>query len=204
MNTLEQFFTPPHKFKHPKVGAWTHLVQNDQETLRCRIVRQREGLGYYQAKIKLHSTTHGSDVIDQDEWDDELNRFLLKYKIRSISPENEAIRYALMLKELLRRPETRYGDGFFNAVLLELVESHFTDSELLQSTSKEIGAAKPRRGRVYSECVTMIKDAIATCALSLLNDLGYERPSAEDILANAMGIYLDERFSVGDKKRLGL
>jgi hypothetical protein len=204
MNGLKIFFENPGEFKHPKERAWTKLVQDGHGKLSCEVVRQREGLGYRPAKIYLHSDVGGAIVSDHDDWDNELNRFLLKYKIRAISNENEAVRYALMLKAFLRRPETRYGDGYFNAVLLEMVEKTFSESEQLKSKLKEIGPGNPNHGRVYQDCVDMIKDAIATCALSLLNDLGYDRPAAENILANAMGFYLDERFSLENKKRLGL
>jgi hypothetical protein len=202
MSGLEKYFNNPNEIRHPKIGSWSKIIQEGKPT--CEIDRKREGFGFRRAKIYLHVDISGKTSTDQDDWDDELNQFLLQHKVRSISPKNEQIRYALTIKNLLKKAEIRFGDGYFNAVLLELVKSAFREKQDVQEKVEEIAPSKPSHEKAYEECATMIEGAIAACAKSLLNDLGYEQPEAENILAGAMGYYLDERFSLTNRKLLGL
>ena len=50
----------------------------------------------------------------------------------------------------------------------------------------------------------MIDNAIRGRAKELTKYLGYEIPEAEDILASAVAQYLDDRFSVTNRRILGL
>ena len=141
---------------------------------------------------------------DQDDWDNELNRFFGENAhVRAVSTDNEQIRFALMLKDGLKKSEVRFGDGYFNAVLAELLATAFIDSAIVQDKLREIAASKPHQGRVYRECVEMIESAIATCAQNLLKDLGYEQPLAEKILAGAVGYYPTARTIFAPEPQIG-
>ena len=59
-------------------------------------------------------------------WDDELNDGLIRLKVRAVSTEQEAERFALGLRAALRKVEREFGDGYFNAVLVDLI----TDNDL--------------------------------------------------------------------------
>jgi len=205
MSGLDIFFQNPKEFQHPMIRSWSQLLHDRGGTPSCEIERKREGLGFLRAKIYLHFDFPGGiRTTEQDDWDNELNRFLVERHVRAVSADNEQIRFALMLKEGLKKSEVRFGDGYFNSVLVELLATAFSDSVVVQDKLREIAASKPHQGRVYRECVEMIESAIAKCAQSLLKDLGYEQPLAEKILAGGVGYYLDERFSLLNRRLVGL
>jgi len=58
--------------------------------------------------------------------------------------------------------------------------------------------------RTYFKCRGMIDGAIRGRARELNKRLDYSVPEAEQILAGAIAQYLDERFSVSNRKVLGL
>jgi len=204
MSGLNEFFQDPTAFRHPKIRAWLNLIEGKKGEITCEIDRKREGLGFRRARIYIHWDAGPAVATDQDDWDRDLNQFLIHHGIRAVSPENEGVRFGLMLKEFLKKPEVRFGDGYFNAVLLELVTEAFKDNANINPRLKEIGPANPSHGRSYAECVEMIKASIAFCATSLVKQLKYEQPLAEQILAGGMGHYLDERFSLVSRKLFGL
>ena len=49
----------------------------------------------------------------------------------------------------------------------------------------------------------MIENTLKEVARDLATDLGYERSEAKSILASAVAYYLDERFSVTNRRMLG-
>ena len=65
--------------------------------------------------------------LDTVPWDDDLNAGLILLKVKSVSPEQEAERFALGLRAAMRRIEREFGDGYFNAVLVELIKESRSD-----------------------------------------------------------------------------
>ena len=61
-------------------------------------------------------------------WDDDLNSGLIDLHVRAVSPEQEAERFSLGLRGAMRKIEREVGDGYFNAVLVDLIR----DSDLTQ------------------------------------------------------------------------
>jgi hypothetical protein len=142
-------------------------------------------------------------------WDDDLNTGLIQLRVRSSSADQEAERFALGLRGALRKAERECGDGYLNAVLLEFIK----DSDLIRypeiaEVVKHAYAASPYRegkGAVrYDLCREMIADAISGRAHELKDKLGYNEEEAKPILVQALARYLDERFSVSNRRRLGL
>ena len=56
----------------------------------------------------------------------------------------------------------------------------------------------------YAECRDMIDGAIRGRARELTKKLGYAIPVAEEILVSAIAQYIDDRFSVTNRRVLGL
>jgi hypothetical protein len=142
-------------------------------------------------------------------WDDDLNAGLIHLGVRAVDPVQEAERFALGLRGPLRRAEREFGNGFLNAVLVDLL----TDSDLSRhpQIADVLGhayALQPNReGKAaarYNLCREMIADAISGRARELIGPLGYPREEAKQILVNALARYLDERFSVSCRRQLGL
>jgi hypothetical protein len=203
MSPLDNLFASGTKTaSHPRIKSWSALIQNADQPPVCEIVRQRDGLTFQAAKIYMHFAGPHSEM---EAWDEALNSFLLEKGIRAKDTENEELRFSLMLRDSLKRPELRYGDGFYNAVLLNVVADYFGQDERIKAKLDVLGPGNlHREGTSYPDCVEMISGALSDCAKHLAEDLHYDRPVAEQILAGAVDKYLDERFSFTNRRILGL
>ena len=201
MSSLDTLFeTRP--FSHPKIRSWTHMLRSAAGSARCEVLRRREGLSFQPARIYVHFS---SEHTEDEQWDAALNDFLIQEKVRAVDQENEELRFSLMLRERLKRPESRFGDGFYNAVLVAVVEEFFKQDERVKGKLALLDRGNPhKQGAPYSDCVEMIEAALASCARELSDDLGYGRSTAERVLAGAVDMYLDDRFSLTNRKLLGL
>jgi hypothetical protein len=163
-------------------------------------------MGYRKAKIYVH-LYQGEQEYDSkaDDWDDDLNTGLVRLGVCAISADQEKDRFALGLRAAFRKPEKRFGDGYFNAVLVEFVrESDFAGRAETSEVLQHIYVARPHRGSGYEDCRQMIRDAIHGRGLELTKDLGYGVEEAVDLLSGALARYLNERFSVSRRRLLGL
>lgn len=141
------------------------------------------------------------------DWDDDLNAALIDLGIKAIDLQQEGLRYSLVLRSSLRKVERRYGDGFLNAVLIELIdESDLSKSDEIKEVRKQIVVNKPFRGQGQSieDCRNMIAAEIGGCAQDLKDKLQYTSTEARMIMEKAIAQYLDERFSITSQRQLGL
>jgi hypothetical protein len=198
------------QYDHPLLRYLAELeARPGFQEARVEVVRPRAPLGHKPAKLYLHVYANSGGERDRpsaEEWDDELNSALIRRKIKAISPENEKVRFSLGLRAGLQGAEARFGDGYYNSVLVHhILNSPFKDHPALAEVIPHVY----RNGidpsfRSYSECRDMIDSAIRGRAQELTKYLGYGVPEAEDILAAALADYLDDRFSVTNRKALGL
>ncbi|MDZ7616977.1 MAG: hypothetical protein U1E05_08235 [Patescibacteria group bacterium] len=140
-----------------------------------------------------------------ESWDAELNDTLLERKIRAVDESNEVQRFGLGLAAAFQHPENRYGDGFFNAVLMLVVgQSPFAEMGPVREVSQHISTNRPYGGgHSEDDCGAMIQAALQDRWRELRMQLGYDKMEAEHILAAALAYYLDERFGVTDGRNLG-
>ena len=176
---------------------------------KVEVVRPRAPLGHRPAKLYLHFYAKSGGETESphpEEWDDELNTALVQRRVKAISVENEKVRFSLGLRAALQQAEDRFGDGYYNGVLVHHISnSPFEDNVAVADVLSHVY----RNGidpsfRSYLECREMIDGAIRGRAKELTKSLGYDLHEAEDILAAAVAQYLDERFSVTNRKALGL
>jgi hypothetical protein len=210
MTTFDDIFgASPDASSHPKLRFWKQRkAQADVNEVRCEVRRPRDLIGYKPAKLYVHFFAPGGSELlcDEADWDDELNAGLIEMGVKAIDDENEAQRFSLGLRAALRPAERRYGDGFFNAVLVEWVrDSPFAEVELVREILPHVHANRPYRGHgtSYEECRELVETAIRAGALELTEGLHYPRGEAERILAGAIAQYLDERFSVSVGRAMG-
>jgi hypothetical protein len=147
--------------------------------------------------------------LDQLPWDDDLNAGLIQLKVKAVSPEQEAERFALGLRAAMRRAEREFGDGYFNAVLVELVkDSGLTrHREIAEVMEYAYANAPHREGGAfdrYTICRELLAGAISGRAKELTHNLGYNQEEAKGIMVSALARYLDERFSVSARRELGM
>lgn len=205
MSDIDKYFNATEKeVSHPRIAGWGALIKNQEVTVQCEIFRKREGLTFTAPRIYLHHTIKrtGQRTTDPEEWDDVLNLWLVDNGVQAVSPENESLRFSLMLRRMLQRAETRYGEGYYNAVLCEVVEDGFTSDEEIKKMLQQIGRMRASHSNTYDEARGMIENALKECA-TLLMKLKYPVESAKHILTRAVGLYVDERFSITNLKLLG-
>lgn len=210
MATPDDIFAPagPDASSHPKLRFWKQRKAHPEVSdVRCEVRRPRDLLGYKPAKLFVHFYAHGEKELqcDETDWDDDLNAGLVALEVKAIDENNEAQRFSLALRAALRPAERRYGDGFFNAVLVEWIqESQFAQTVPVQEVLAHVHANRPYRdGGSYEYCRDLVRTVIRARALELTEKLHYPREDAQNILAAALAQYLDERFSVSVGRALG-
>ena len=212
MQRLDDYFredanTP---YGHPVLRYLTEVeTRPDFQEAKVEVIRPRGPLGQGPTKLYLHFYAKSGAEIDRphsEEWDDELNSALIQRRVRAISVDNEKVRFSLSLRASLESAEVRFGDGYYNSVLVHhILNGPFKDHPAFADVLPFVY----RNGidpsfRTYSECRAMIDSAIHGRTMELRKYLGYELPEAQDILATAVAQYLDDRFSVTNRRALGM
>jgi len=204
MPPLDSVFTqkrPP--YQHPLLRFLDGIKPED---VRVEVVRPKDVLGYKPASIYLHWVVGGAKQPPHPyPWDSELNEALVRLGIRSPSADAEKVRFGLALRDSFKRPEARFGDGFFNAVLVMVVrELEFQEYPEVAEVLRHVTQSRPHMGgHGYDDCREMIIATISGLAGDLVDKLHYSEADAKTILAGAMARFLDERFTVSDRIRLG-
>ena len=139
------------------------------------------------------------------EWDDGVNAGLVDLRIKAIDLQQEGERFALAIRAALRKVERRYGDGYMNAVLVDLIdESDLSKGGDIAEVRKYIHTNRPERSRSYHECRELIANEIGGRAVELRDKLEYKPEEVKAVMTKALAIYLDERFSVSSRRHFGL
>ncbi len=193
---------------HPRIKAWkAYRKQTGVDRVVVEVKRDRDGLNLLPARLFVSFLGKNRELIRLDEapWEAELDSWLIdEEKAPAVSVENEKLRFSLLLKPEMRPIVTRYGDGYFNAVLMVVLQ----DGPF--STHPEVAAVTPYvhenqpAGGSKQDCQELIEHVFTLFAKKLLALYGGNREVAEDILGGAIARYLDDRFSVTNSKILGL
>jgi hypothetical protein len=203
---IDDFFRPEEvPGNHPLLRYVSQRMKQGDEAV-FELYRPREALGFRKAKIVVHFFRDGREVeYKDDDWDDDLNTWLIELGVKCRTPDEEKDRFALGLRAAFKKPEKKYGDGYFNAVLVDYVQRTDLGNEYeIKQILTHIPRSGRPEGRSYPDCVGMIEGAIKGRAAELSKKLDYEVPEAWDILAGSLARYLDERFSVTNRRLLGL
>jgi hypothetical protein len=207
MPGFDQYFeSKPDAPMHPKVRFWRRMRETGAR-LVCELTRERGVLSFGPAMLCISFLDeHGNDMQSPDEiaWDSRLNDELLRLKVRAVTPENECKRFGLVLRDRLAEPEERFGDGYFNAVLIQYIrESPFAQEPTIHEKLPFIHAYQASGdGNSFKACRTEIEAIIVQCAHEL-TALDYNQQEAVQILLVALAEYLDERFSITSRQLLG-
>lgn len=144
-------------------------------------------------------------ALDDIEWDDGTNAELVELGIKAEDQSHEANRFALMLRSALRKVERKYGDGYLNTVLVNLLD----DSDLCKTGEiaemrKYVRVYPAEPSKSYNECRESIALEIGARARELRQHLKYSQEEAKSIMTRALAIYLDERFSISARREFGM
>ncbi|HET6248136.1 MAG TPA: hypothetical protein VFE47_10605 [Tepidisphaeraceae bacterium] len=203
MPKLGPFPTTARDYEHPLLRF---LDRTQPERAEIEVVRPKDVLGFKSARLYLHFAKNGvAQAPAEYLWDDELNLALINRGIKSASPESEEIRFGLYLRYKLKRTESRYGDGFFNSVLILVIRE--LKFELFPEVEKILGQIHTNKpdpgGSSLDDCRNAISTILGKAVEELTKRLQYPEAQADEILAGAVAKYLDERFTVSDRIRLG-
>jgi len=167
------------------------------------IERDRIALGFEPARIRLIFPVQ--DRIYEEQWSADLNQALIVEEIKAVDAENESVRLTLALESAFESVRVRFGEGFFSSVLVRVVrESPFASLprfvEILPNCPVN---TIDDDDRSYDDCRAMILEILRERLGELTDVLNYGQAAAESILADALAEYLDERFTVTDRRRMG-
>jgi hypothetical protein len=205
MPNLDELFDPNvNRRMHPRLGEMEALIA-DAETAQCKIERRREGFIFRPALIYLYTkSTGGSTQVDSFDWDETLNSVLIERGVQAVSQDNEGLRFSIMLRSDLQRVEVRYGEGYFNAIVLEFVQQTFGALPEIAAIIQKVGPGRPYHGKAYRNAADLVEDTFTKAARTLAKQLKYDPTSGKRILLQAIKLYLDERFSVSPGELLNI
>ena len=194
---VSQATTEP-TFEHP-VLADLKNIPNEQ--VRVSIHRPKDILGYRSAKMYLKVLNQPTQ---EYAWDGDLDDALISKGIKATSPKDETMRFAMALRRSFKSIEIRYGEGFFNAVLVnEIKNVGLADEPPVAEVFREVRELQPfMNGRGPADCAEAINGALKYRA-NEISKLGYNVDETAAVFAGAVAQYLDERFSITDGKTLG-
>jgi len=189
-------------FDHPRLRHWQKLKQSGAH-LRVEVRRERRGLDVGNPVLFVAIATDDRERFEDELWRDELHRGLVKLGVRAISDDNESLRFGIAFANAFEPAEDRVGDGFFNSVLIDVLKQGPLADQLAEQLT-HVHVLQPNRdGMPYADCRDLIIGAIRGRARDLTRDLGYPEPRANKILGGALAIYLDDRFSITERRQLG-
>lgn len=195
------------QFDHPKLRFWQASAAKQGTTPVVEVHRPRQGLGFGPTHLYVSiQDKQGAPILaDGEPWEPQLARAMVERGWRAPTAENEALRFGLLLKTSFAQPETRYGDGYFSSVVVQLLRQ--SDLGAVPSVSEVLRYVRvhpPNDSPSRVDCEENIKAVLATVADLLVRRLGYSVEEAKGILADALAYYLDDRFSITSGRLLGL
>lgn len=201
--TNKYFDTPAEVPEHPKIRAWSAWKSGSQR-VELEVRRPREGLAFPPTRMFL--TFYADGAIhrqDNAEWELELDTWLLKEHVKARDEANETLRFALRLKAAFRPIAIRFGDGYFNSVIVHQLRGGPLGG--IAPLAEVLGAIHEYEaaGGSKDDCEQLIDYEITVAAKALLNLYDNDRAAAERILTGALAQYLDERFHVTEGRQLG-
>jgi hypothetical protein len=206
MSTIDDLLgSQDHGSGHPVV-QWLKARLADGEEIRVVLQWSSSPLAPAICGLIVQQKVNGEAQAPQIyEWDDDLNAAMIDMGIRAVDIQQEGERSARVLRAALRKVERRYGDGYMNAVLVDLLDaSDLGKKGEIAKVRKMIHADPPDRdGRSYTLCRDTIASEIGGRAKELREKLRYDPEELKTVMDIAIARYLDERFSISTMRRLG-
>lgn len=206
MNTLDDMLRSPDDVPQDPVVKWLMARINAGDEISVTFQQDSSSLGSsISGLIVLRKENSVEHVPQIYPWDDDLNAAMIELGIKAIDIQKEGERFARVLRSKLHKVERRYGDGYMNAVLIDLIdESDLGKDGEIGKIRRSIHCNTPeRRGQSYKECREAIAIEIGGSAKEIRNKLKYNPDELKLVMDRAIAQYLDERFSITSLRRLG-
>jgi hypothetical protein len=158
------------------------------------------------AGTRLYQLTMGQKgamTLQELAWTPELEEYLLiEHPTRMSSPEEETERLANVLLNNLKSAETAFGEGFAQAVLVQML-SEKREYDLVKWLDRAPVTELSTGGDSYARCRQFLESAITGLQNTLVVALGYPNgPPTVKLMADALAIALDERFYITQRDKL--
>ena len=204
MPAIDDFFKNTQEQTHPLLRI---IAEEIAIGIEYQVDIQSESylVGLNQVKIFVQIASQPGQLPTEYAWSSEINLGLIQLKVRAVDVSTESVRFALTLRDSMQEIETRHGNGFFNSVLVDLLkESGLDKEESIREILQEAVVNPPSRSGGYQICRESIALAIRGRARELTQILGYTEVEAKAILVRSIEMYIDDRFSVTSRRRMGL
>lgn len=181
----------------PEAQRWEYFLNHGVKPM-CTFVRRREGASWTAPRLVI-SYPDAQPPVPPDPvvpWDPQLEDWLLEHRVAARDETNEAARFGYDLRARLDVIERRHGTAPFTAVLLRCLYDR--KCELYLSLERKLGAIRtyePDASATRTAVGGELEQVVRT-SLEALEALGYASEKARDILTNAFGHYLRDRFEL--------
>ena len=206
MNELDKMLDAPDEAALPPVVQYCKTRRKAGDKIEVELYRPDAAGDVSGTQLVIHRWAGEEQQAPiQIEWDDGVNNGLVDLGIRALNLDQESERFTLALRAALRKVERKYGDGYLNAVLVDLIdESELSKNGALAEVRRYVQTNPPERGRSYQACRELIANEISGRAVELREKLKYKPDEIKTAMTKALSIYLDERFSVTSRRSFGL
>jgi hypothetical protein len=207
MNELDKMLEAPGEMVLPPLVRWCKHRKDAGDRIEIELYRPDTSGDLSRTSIVIrHWEQDKEQPPKQVEWDDGVNAGLVEVGVKAVDLDQEGERFALGIRAALRKLERRYGDGYMSAVLIDLLdESELCKTGEIAEVRNYIHANRlDRGGRSYQPCREAIASEISGRAVELRDKLKYKPEEVKAVMTKALAIFLDERFSVTSRRRLGL
>lgn len=196
------FTTPAEPPSHPRIKSWMRRKKNATR-VDMELYRSRDGLVRGIPRIFVNFYSDSEEYQDEVPWEIELDDWLIENGVHAVSTDNEKERWALHITNAFRPTINRYGEGYFNAVLVGLIKAGpFAEHPKVKEMLHDIHENRPSEDSLR-DCEEMIEERLYNLAERVKRLYSDQLDVAEDVLAGALANYLDERYSISDRRLLG-
>jgi len=206
MSELDDALRAPDNVPQHPVVIWLSERRKAGDEIKVAVQNDSSPLGSSVPDLIVLRSEKGVEQPPQVyRWDDDLNSAMIKLGIRATDVEQEGERFALVLRTALRKVERRYGDGYMNAVLIDLIDdsSLGKDGEIGKIRRLIHSASPQRTSQAYTDCRDAIALEIGHRAKELRSLLEYGPTDLEAVMDKAIAHYLDSRFSITMMRNFG-
>lgn len=212
MSDLDPFFQAPksRQTTHPTL-LWLDelLEEHPEEHPKVQFERPSDGFVFAQAWLTLVFPKVAGRVRRppvREPWDKSYDDGLLARSIQALNHEQESARFTLGMVKDFEPIEIRVGKDYFSLLFVYCLRR--TPLEALppvRAALEKVRPIEPHLGSQNSfDRLAETEGVLKARGQMLTNALKYPRDVAEEILGNAIAGYLDERFRIGLRARLGM
>lgn len=201
MNAVDELFGGS-AYDHPKLRMWISRLGKGAAFITVR--RPWNGFTRLRPELFIEFVSPSGELfVDSAPWEPGLNNALVVERVHARTLDDEAQRFSLHLQAQFEPLALRYGDDYFNAVLVQYMHEMKMDTEEIIRMMPEVTTYPPHQGPRLGECREDIKAVLGKAARDLTQYLDYSKIEAVDLIIAALADYLDERFSVTSRRILG-